>query len=58
MTALRLLTEPGVRYRVWDTEGAPIGEAVDDDQLHRLLDELDVNPEELHQVPVTDPWRE
>jgi hypothetical protein len=53
-----IIDEPGVRYRLWDTEGAPVGEAVDDDHLRRLLDDLEVNPDELQQVPTTDPWCE
>ena len=53
-----VVDEPGVRYRVWDAEGAPVAEAGDDDQLRGLLDDLDVNPDELHQVPTTDPWCE
>src|SRR5215475_12776333 len=43
-----VVDEPGLRYRVWDAEGAPVAEAVDDEQLHRVLDDLDVNPDELH----------
>jgi hypothetical protein len=35
-------------------EGAPVAKAVNDNQLRRLLDDLDVNPDELQQVP-TDP---
>lgn len=53
-----VVDEPGVRYRVWDAEGAPVTEAIDDGQLRRLLDDLGVNPDELQQVPITDPWCE
>jgi hypothetical protein len=53
-----VVDEPGVRYRVWDAEGAPIAEAVDDDQLRRLLDDLDASTDELQHVPTTDPWCE
>jgi hypothetical protein len=53
-----VVDEPGVRYRVWEAVGAPVAGAVDDDELRRLLDDLDVNPDELQQVPITDPWCE
>jgi hypothetical protein len=51
-----IIDEPGVRFRIWDAEGAPVAEFVDDGQLGRLPDDLDVDPDDLQQVPITDQW--
>jgi hypothetical protein len=53
-----IVDEPGVRFRIWDSEGAPVGDAVGQAELRQVLDRLGVDPDVLQQVPVTDPWCE
>ena len=54
----QIVEEPGVEYRVWDAEGAPIGEAAGPAELARLLANLGVHQDELVQVPTDDAWCE
>ena len=53
-----IVDEPGVQFRIWDSEGAPVGDAANQAELQRVLDRLGVDPDDLQQVPVTDPWCE
>jgi hypothetical protein len=53
-----VVDEPGVAYRLWDAEGAPVGAAANPAELRWLLDALGVDSETLEQVPVADPWCE
>jgi hypothetical protein len=54
----QVVEEPGVQFRVWDAEGAPVADVADLPELLRVLDRLGVDPDDLQQVPVTDPWCE
>jgi hypothetical protein len=54
----QVVEEPGVQYRVWDAEGAPIADAAGLDELRRLLDGLGVDQDRLEPVPPEDPWCE
>jgi hypothetical protein len=54
----QVVDEPGVEYRVWDAEGAPIAEVSGPGELRRLLDRLGVDSDGLQQVPTEDPWCE
>jgi hypothetical protein len=54
----QVVDEPGVAYRVWDAEGAPVGTAGNAAELRWLLDALGTNVDTLEQVPVADPWCE
>ena len=54
----QVMDEPGVAYRVWDAEGAPVASAGNPAELQWLLDALGVDANTLQQVPVTDPWCE
>jgi hypothetical protein len=54
----QLVDEPGVAYRVWDAEGAPVGEAATPADLGQLLDRLGVDSDTLVRVPTDDPWCE
>jgi hypothetical protein len=54
----QVVDEPGVEYRVWDAEGAPVGEGADPAELARLLADLGVDEDQLRQVPTDDPWCE
>jgi hypothetical protein len=54
----QVVDEPGVHYRVWDAEGAPVAEVAGPDELGRLLGGLGVDPRQLVQVPTDDPWCE
>jgi hypothetical protein len=53
-----VVDEPGVAYRVWDAEGAPIATAANPSELRWLLDALEVDHDALQPVPVSDPWCE
>jgi hypothetical protein len=54
----QVVEEPGVHFRVWDAEGAPAADVSDLPELLRVLGRLGVDPDDLQQVPVTDPWCE
>jgi len=54
----QVVDEPGIRYRVWDAEGAPVAEVHDDAELRRVLDGLGVDQDAFEQVPTDDPWCE
>jgi hypothetical protein len=54
----QVVEEPGVQYRVWDAEGAPIADASGLADLRRLLDGLGVDQDRLEAVPPEDPWCE
>jgi hypothetical protein len=54
----QVVDEPGIGYRVWDAEGAPVGEAAGPVELRRLLAGLGVDPDRMISVPVDDPWCE
>lgn len=53
-----VVDEPGVAYRVWDAEGAPVATAANPSELHWLLDALGADQNTLQPVPVSDPWCE
>ena len=54
----QVVDEPGVQYRVWDAEGAPVAEAARPEELWRLLDRLGVDSDALQEVPTDDAWCE
>jgi DNA-directed RNA polymerase subunit H (RpoH/RPB5) len=54
----QVVEEPDVQFRIWDAEGAPVDTAADLPELRRVLDRLGVDPDELQQIPATDPWCE
>jgi hypothetical protein len=54
----QVLDEPGVEFRVWDAEGAPLAEAAGPDQLRAVLVELGVDQDRLEPAPPEDPWCE
>lgn len=54
----QVVDEPGVQYRVWDAEGAPVGEAAEASELAPLLAGLGVDQDRLQPVPTDDPWCE
>ena len=54
----QIVDEPGVQYRVWDAEGAPIGETAGPAELARVLAGLGVDQDQLQRVPTDDPWCE
>jgi hypothetical protein len=54
----QVVDEPGVQFRVWDAEGAPVADVADLAELSQVLDRLGVDQDGLEQVPVTDPWCE
>ena len=51
----QVVDEPGVAYRMWDAEGAPIAEVGGPDEPGRLLGGPGVDPQDLMQVPTEDP---
>ena len=53
-----IVDEPGVQFRLWDAQGAPVADAAGPAQLHQLLERLGIDQDGLQQVPVTDPWCE
>jgi hypothetical protein len=54
----QVVDEPGVQYRLWDSEGLPIGEARSPGELERLLASFGTPGGQLEEVPVDDPWCE
>jgi hypothetical protein len=54
----QVLEEPGVEFRVWDAEGAPLAAVAGPDQLRAVLVELGVDQDGLEPVPPEDPWCE
>jgi hypothetical protein len=54
----QVVEEPGVEFRVWDAEGAPLAEVAGADQLRAVLGELGVDQDGLESVPPEDPWCE
>lgn len=54
----QVVDEPGVQYRVWDAEGAPVAEVARPEDLRRLLDGFGVDSDTLQEVPTDDPWCE
>ena len=54
----QVVDEPGVQYRVWDAEGAPVAEAAQPEELRRLLDRLGIDADALQEVPTDDAWCE
>jgi hypothetical protein len=54
----QVMEEAGIQFRVWDAAGTPVDTAADLAELRRVLDRLGVDPDDLRQAPVTDPWCE
>ena len=53
-----VVDEPGVAYRIWDAEGAPVAEVPGPDALGRLLTAMGIDQRDLESVPVQDEWCE
>lgn len=52
----QVVDEPGVAYRVWEAEGAPVAQVRSITEPPQLLASLLFDPDELEPVPVQDPW--
>ena len=54
----QVVDEPGVLFRVWDAEGAPVADVADLAELSHVLDRLGIDQDDLEQVTVADEWCE
>jgi len=54
----QVVGEPGVQFRVWNAEGAPVADVADLAELSHVLDRLGIDQDDLEQVTVADEWCE